>query len=83
MWDAMQQQLAATGELHNNCRMTWGKAFLLWTASPQDALMVALHVNHKCAPSALPCWSDRCSASTAPPMQFAAAGHKASCHVVL
>lgn len=26
-WDAAQQQLRNTGELHNNVRMTWGECF--------------------------------------------------------
>ncbi len=34
------------GELHNNVRMTWGKALLAWTASPFLALHTALHLNH-------------------------------------
>ena len=29
---------AAAGELHNNSRMYWGKAFLQWAPSPQAAL---------------------------------------------
>jgi deoxyribodipyrimidine photolyase len=48
-WDAAQQQLQCTGELHNNVRMTWGKALLPWAASPQQALAAALHLNHKYA----------------------------------
>jgi len=48
-WDAAQQQLVATGELHNNVRMTWGKAFLRWAPTPERALALALHCNHKYA----------------------------------
>lgn len=29
-WDAMQQYLINTGELHNNARMTWGKTIVHW-----------------------------------------------------
>ena len=29
-WDAMQQYLVRTGELHNNARMTWGKTLVHW-----------------------------------------------------
>ncbi|KAL7471039.1 hypothetical protein ACHAXS_013731 [Conticribra weissflogii] len=29
-WDAMQQYLVQTGELHNNVRMTWGKTVIDW-----------------------------------------------------
>jgi hypothetical protein len=46
-WDAAQHQLQATGELHNNVRMTWGKALLPWAAAPQEALALALHLNHR------------------------------------
>ena len=37
------------GELHNNARMTWGKALLRWAPSPQAALSAALHLNHRYA----------------------------------
>lgn len=29
-WNAMQQYLVRTGELHNNARMTWGKQIVSW-----------------------------------------------------
>lgn len=29
-WNAMQRYLVATGELHNNARMTWGKTMVHW-----------------------------------------------------
>jgi hypothetical protein len=29
-WNAMQQYLVETGELHNNARMTWGKSMVHW-----------------------------------------------------
>ena len=31
LWDAAQQSLLMHGELHNNVRMTWGKALANWT----------------------------------------------------
>lgn len=40
-WDAAQRQLRKYGELHNNSRMTWGKAFIGWAPSPQAALRCA------------------------------------------
>ncbi|KAK9842891.1 hypothetical protein WJX74_003996 [Apatococcus lobatus] len=49
LWDAAQQQLVDTGELHNNVRMTWGKALLPWVSSPEGALKMAVHLNHKFA----------------------------------
>ena len=33
-WDACQRHLVATGELHNNLRMTWGKAIVQWALNP-------------------------------------------------
>ncbi len=38
LWDAAQRSLLRHGELHNNLRMTWGKALLAWTPSPAEAL---------------------------------------------
>jgi deoxyribodipyrimidine photolyase len=32
-WNAMQKYLVATGELHNNARMTWGKTMVHWQKS--------------------------------------------------
>ncbi|KXZ50650.1 PHR2 protein [Gonium pectorale] len=48
-WDAAQRQLVTHGELHNNVRMTWGKAFLGWCASPREALAAAVRLNHRYA----------------------------------
>ena len=49
VWDSMQACLVRHGELHNNLRMTWGKAFLSWAPSPGSALAWALELNHKYA----------------------------------
>lgn len=48
-WDAMQYQLRTTGELHNNLRMGWGKAFIGWTATVEEGMRHALHCNDKYA----------------------------------
>ncbi|KAG2425702.1 hypothetical protein HXX76_013544 [Chlamydomonas incerta] len=48
-WDAAQRQLATHGELHNNVRMTWGKAPLAWCSTAQEALSTVLHLNHRFA----------------------------------
>ena len=47
--DAAQQSLLIHGELHNNLRMTWGKAFLKWTANAADALAKMIDLNHRYA----------------------------------
>ncbi len=49
LWDAAQASLLIHGELHNNLRMTWGKALLQWTRSPQEALNTMIDLNHRFA----------------------------------
>lgn len=49
LWDAAQRSLLIHGELHNNLRMTWGKAVLSWTRSPEAALRMLLDLNHRFA----------------------------------
>ena len=49
LWDAAQKSLLIHGELHNNVRMTWGKALLKWTASVEQAFQLMVHLNHRYA----------------------------------
>ena len=49
LWDLAQRSLLRRGELHNNLRMTWGKAFLPWTARPSRALKLMIDLNHRYA----------------------------------
>ncbi len=49
LWDAAQRSLLRHGELHNNLRMTWGKALLSWTPSPARALKRLIDLNHRFA----------------------------------
>ena len=49
LWDAAQASLRIHGELHNNARMTWGKALLKWTRDPQSALATLIDLNHRYA----------------------------------
>ena len=49
LWDACQRSLIKHGELHNNVRMTWGKALLPWAASPGRALHLCIDLNHRFA----------------------------------
>lgn len=49
VWDLAQRSLLIHGELHNNLRMTWGKALLRWTQSPEDALRLLVDLNHRFA----------------------------------
>ncbi|MEM9941194.1 MAG: FAD-dependent oxidoreductase [Planctomycetota bacterium] len=48
-WNAAQLSLLRQGELHNNVRMTWGKAILNWTSTPQKALKTIIDLNHRYA----------------------------------
>lgn len=48
-WNAAQLSLLNRGELHNNVRMTWGKAFLQWTKDSEDALAKMISLNHRLA----------------------------------
>jgi len=49
LWDAAQRSLLMQGELHNNVRMTWGKALLDWTPNAAAALSMMLDLNHRYA----------------------------------
>ena len=49
LWDAAQRSLLMQGELHNNVRMTWGKAFLNWTRDGLTALKLMIDLNHRYA----------------------------------
>lgn len=49
LWDLAQRSLVVHGELHNNLRMTWGKALLQWTPSPEAALRQLIELNHRYA----------------------------------
>jgi photolyase PhrII len=49
LWDAAQRSLLIHGELHNNVRMTWGKALPHWSRSPEEALARLLDLNHRFA----------------------------------
>lgn len=49
LWDAAQRSLLIHGELHNNVRMTWGKALLNWTPDGQTALALMIDLNHRYA----------------------------------
>lgn len=49
LWDLAQRSLVRHGELHNNLRMSWGKALAEWSASPAQALARLLELNHRFA----------------------------------
>ena len=49
LWDSAQTSLLIHGELHNNLRMTWGKALLNWTEDPEDCWRKLIDLNHRYA----------------------------------
>ncbi len=49
LWNDCQTSLLSHGELHNNLRMTWGKAFPLWTKSLEESIEFAQKLNDKYA----------------------------------
>jgi len=49
LWDLAQRSLLRHGELHNNLRMSWGKAFLPWAPRPERALKLMIDLNHRLA----------------------------------
>ncbi|BAJ51054.1 deoxyribodipyrimidine photo-lyase [Candidatus Caldarchaeum subterraneum] len=46
-WNAAQQELLATGKIHNYMRMYWCKKLLEWTDSPETAYRYAVYLNNK------------------------------------
>ena len=49
LWNAAQTQLLRDGCVHNYLRMLWGKKILEWSASPQEALDIMIHLNNRYA----------------------------------
>jgi deoxyribodipyrimidine photolyase len=49
LWNLCQHSLLRHGELHNNLRMTWGKAIPLWTESLEHSLHIGQMLNDKYA----------------------------------
>ena len=49
LWDTAQQSLRVHGELHNNVRMTWGKAIPMWSPDATESLERLIDLNHRYA----------------------------------
>ncbi|TFG17207.1 MAG: deoxyribodipyrimidine photo-lyase [Promethearchaeota archaeon] len=47
LWNAAQIQMVKTGKMHGYLRMYWAKKILEWTASPDDAMKIAIYLNDK------------------------------------
>lgn len=48
-WNAAQMEMVKTGKMHNYMRMYWGKKFIEWSETSQQAFEVALYLNNKYA----------------------------------
>ena len=49
LWDSAQTGLVRHGTMHNNVRMTWGKAFAGWRKDAEEAMHLALEMNDRFA----------------------------------
>ena len=49
LWNAAQEQLRREGRIDPYLRMLWGKKILEWSASPREAMAVALELNNRYA----------------------------------
>lgn len=47
LWNAAQRELATRGKMHGYLRMYWAKKILEWSATPEDALATAIHLNDR------------------------------------
>ena len=47
LWNAAQIQMVREGKMHGFLRMYWAKKILEWTATPQEALAIAIWLNDK------------------------------------
>jgi deoxyribodipyrimidine photo-lyase len=46
-WNAAQTEMVRSGQMHNYMRMYWGKKFLEWSRTPEEAFATALYLNNK------------------------------------
>lgn len=46
-WNAAMREMLATGYMHNQLRMYWGKKVLEWSASPEEAFETLLGLNNR------------------------------------
>ncbi len=47
LWNAAQREMVITGKMHGYIRMYWAKKILEWSASPEDALKMAIFLNDR------------------------------------
>jgi deoxyribodipyrimidine photo-lyase len=49
LWNAAQKELLLSGKIHGYYRMYWGKKIIEWSATPEEALATAIHLNDRYA----------------------------------
>jgi deoxyribodipyrimidine photo-lyase len=47
LWNAAQNELVHSGQMHNAMRMLWGKKVLEWTRTPEEAIDVLIELNNR------------------------------------
>ena len=47
LWNAAQRQMVERGKMHGYLRMYWAKKILEWSASPEEAMEIAIHLNDR------------------------------------
>lgn len=47
LWNAAELQMEKEGKMHGFMRMYWAKKILEWTASPEEAMKIAIYLNDK------------------------------------
>lgn len=47
LWNAAQREMTLKGKMHGFMRMYWAKKILEWTASPEEAMAIAIYLNDK------------------------------------
>ncbi len=47
LWNAAQMEMVKTGRMHGYLRMYWAKKILEWTASPEQAMAIAVFLNDR------------------------------------
>ncbi|MFW6243724.1 MAG: deoxyribodipyrimidine photo-lyase, partial [Desulfovibrionales bacterium] len=47
LWNAAQMEMVTRGKMHGYMRMYWAKKILEWTASPEEAMHVAITLNDR------------------------------------
>jgi len=47
LWNAAQREMVVRGKMHGYMRMYWAKKILEWSASPEEALHIAIYLNDR------------------------------------